>query len=415
MRQSRRSHRLNDAERTTTMRVLLITQMFHPTRSIYAIRWTALADGMQTAGHEVGVICRRDLGDGEESDGRVILEFPTRGATASGQSPTVGGRSSARTWAIRWLTRLAMPDVATIQWFRRRGALIAAARTFAPDLLISTSPPHGLHLVGRWLSRRVGAPWVADFRDPYVGDARFDVPAIPPWRQAHRFLERAVVRRANLVLTAGAAHLAQLVQRYPEQADRFTYIPNGFTPASLPQPTASPSGQIELAVIGTAAADELRTVARAAAACWPDGVRLHTIGLSEPQVRGLREHLDVVAHDWLTGAEQAAIVRSATILLLVLAEDKGAGGGTSTKLYQYIDARRPVLAVNPTASDLDLLRQWTRFVEVRTPTVRTAELALSTLAGCTGDGPEVDDFRRTHGWPAVAERFLDALEAAGIR
>ncbi len=41
------------------------------------------------------------------------------------------------------------------------------------NLIFVTSPPHSQHLIGWLLKRKTGLPWVADFRDPWLSDKRF--------------------------------------------------------------------------------------------------------------------------------------------------------------------------------------------------------------------------------------------------
>ena len=35
------------------------------------------------------------------------------------------------------------------------------------DVIVSTGPPHSMHLIGLALKRRTNLPWIADFRDPW--------------------------------------------------------------------------------------------------------------------------------------------------------------------------------------------------------------------------------------------------------
>ena len=47
-----------------------------------------------------------------------------------------------------------------------------AIRDHRPDVVLTSGPPHVVHLLGRHLHRRTGLPWVADFRDPWVAGDR---------------------------------------------------------------------------------------------------------------------------------------------------------------------------------------------------------------------------------------------------
>src|SRR5258708_14875840 len=61
-------------------------------------------------------------------------------------------------------------------WLPR--ALSACRRAIAeqqPEALLTSGPPHQVHLLGLALKRRYGLPWIADFRDPWITAA----PRIP--------------------------------------------------------------------------------------------------------------------------------------------------------------------------------------------------------------------------------------------
>src|SRR4051812_43230623 len=62
----------------------------------------------------------------------------------------------------------------------RAGSRLLSSEHF--DAIISSGPPHSLHLIGRRLSLRHRIPWIADFRDAWTADSwrRFDT--LPRWR-----------------------------------------------------------------------------------------------------------------------------------------------------------------------------------------------------------------------------------------
>lgn len=407
------------------MRLLLLAQRFHPAESVAAVRWSAFADELAFEGVKVGVICTRYPADG--ADDRVVAEVrrsgvPDDGAAATGpRAPSGAGRWS-RAGLRATAVRLAVPDTAWVAWFRPRRALLDAARAFAPDVVVSTSPPQGVHLFGRWLSRRLGVPWVADFRDPYVGDGRSNRPQRFPWPQAHALVERRIVRSARAVLTVGEIHREELLERHGSRTP-IVHVPNGFRPAGGARAAATraaPDAEVlELAVMATAAPGELLVLAQAATLAWPERpLRLRTIGLPEPQVAELRQVLEVVDHPWSAPEDLGPLLEGASVLLLVLAEHRGRGGGTSTKLFQYLDADRPILAVNPTVPDERLLARWARSEVIRHPDVEAARRALVALVDAEADqgATDVEAFRATYRWPAIAGRLRAVLaEQVGPR
>ena len=125
---------------------------------------------------------------------------------------------------------LAKPD-RWISWLL--GGLVTGFRMIRrqrPDVIWSTYPIPTAHLIGYWLSRLSGLPWVADFRDPmaHVGYP----PDQATWNSYLRVEQKVFAQASRMVFTtAGAARLYR--QRYPEKADRIRVIENGYNETSF--------------------------------------------------------------------------------------------------------------------------------------------------------------------------------------
>lgn len=104
-------------------------------------------------------------------------------------------------------------------------------RRHRPAVIWSTYPIATAHLIGYWLSRLSGLPWVADFRDPM---AHVGYPSDPAtWRSYLRVEQKVFAQASRMVFTTpGAARLYQ--NRYPAQASRIQVIENGYDESSFP-------------------------------------------------------------------------------------------------------------------------------------------------------------------------------------
>ena len=99
------------------------------------------------------------------------------------------------------------------------------------DTLITTGPPHSLHVIGRNLKRKnKHLNWVADFRDPM---AQPGYPSDPRTRQCYLGIEADAMERASysVFTTPGAARVYK--ERYPERASRIRVLENGFDEESF--------------------------------------------------------------------------------------------------------------------------------------------------------------------------------------
>ena len=126
-----------------------------------------------------------------------------------------------------WIAR---PD-RWISWLF--GALLTGfrmVRQHRPNVIWSTYPIATAHLIGYWLSRLSGIPWIADFRDPM---AHVGYPPDKPTWDSYLSVEQKVFAQASRVVftTPGAARLYS--QRYASQANRIRIIENGYDEASF--------------------------------------------------------------------------------------------------------------------------------------------------------------------------------------
>lgn len=70
------------------------------------------------------------------------------------------------------------------------------------ETIITTGPPHSIHLIGRKVKRATGIKWLADFRDPWSKwDVLEKLNTSDFVRGIHRRMERSVVKEADVVTT----------------------------------------------------------------------------------------------------------------------------------------------------------------------------------------------------------------------
>jgi glycosyltransferase involved in cell wall biosynthesis len=140
--------------------------------------------------------------------------------------------NTARHLAVggRYPAFLARPD-RWISW--ALGAVPAGlrlVRRYRPVAIWSTYPIATAHVIGGWLARLTGLPWIADFRDPMAQDG---YPADPATWRAFASIESETIARAaaSVFVTRSAAALYR--RRYPAACERIVVIENGFDERSF--------------------------------------------------------------------------------------------------------------------------------------------------------------------------------------
>src|SRR5690606_32411933 len=97
------------------------------------------------------------------------------------------------------------------------------------ETIITTGPPHSMHLIGLKLKRRFpGLQWIVDFRDPWLDQDYLD--KFKPGRRAMRkqaYFEQEVLQSADKVLTVSPSWGESLRKR---GAKKVAVVTNGYDP-----------------------------------------------------------------------------------------------------------------------------------------------------------------------------------------
>ncbi|MGC8832835.1 MAG: glycosyltransferase family 4 protein [Armatimonadota bacterium] len=310
-------------------------------------------------------------------------------------------------------------------------AVLAGLRAIAaqrPSVVYSSGPPWTCHLAGAVVSLLAHLPFVADFRDPWVGSAFKPDFVRTRWSdRSEEMMESWVVRRSKLVICNTKGLLKEMLARYGDlDPNKFEVIPNGFDPeevlaarvCSSEAPVRSDSGPVIIAYAGTLyGSRDPRPLLEAAACLKKNGAppfRLQFIGncdmafgmpLAELAKKfGLSNEVEVMGplrrHECLVFLDRADV-----LLLLAM----GQPNQVPAKLYEYIGLGKPVLALAEDDSETaEIVRRsgagaaadW-RDAEA----VRKALLSAVTgqLRGCSADSARDYDGR------LLTERLAEAL------
>ncbi len=100
-------------------------------------------------------------------------------------------------------------------------------KRFNIDLVVTTSPPHAVQLVGEALQEKTGLPWIADLRDPVVDNFAF-APANDRIRDKWVQLEIKTVTKADHVVVTCDDYATHLAKKYRLAQPKLTCITNGY-------------------------------------------------------------------------------------------------------------------------------------------------------------------------------------------
>jgi glycosyltransferase involved in cell wall biosynthesis len=267
---------------------------------------------------------------------------------------------------------LAIPDRWSGWW---PWAVAAGRKVLAGDpvdLVYSTSPHATAHLIARSLAGRA-LRWVADFRDPWYEEP----PEAGTTRLGHvaaRRLERLVARRADLIVTSTMRLRNVLASRYPEKpSEKFVAIPNGYDEADFTSVLgSSASSPDEFLIVHAGSLSEsfrdprplFEAVHRAAqmGLVDPSRIRFRFLGGGpfgesaemKEAVKGAGLVSRVEFLPRVSYQESLAELGRASMLLLLQAS-KDTVDLVPAKLFEYLRAGRPVLALAPPGATAEVL------------------------------------------------------------
>jgi glycosyltransferase involved in cell wall biosynthesis len=259
------------------------------------------------------------------------------------------------------LTKVIVPDAHLVSWNPwAMAAIRRVLRNQQIDCLITSGPPDSTHLLGLALGRRRPA-WLADFRDGWLFEPPRDPFPTAPQRALERLLERRVAQTADAVLGVTGPIVEDFVTRLGVAAE---LVPNAWDP----ELEADLAGELPAGALPRIDERSFTFVHTGTmSGSWgrdprPLLVALRRLIEAEPELAGRVELLlagpldsqeqvlleraglgDNVRYVGYVAREQAlALQRAAGALVLITSPNRGEATG---KLYEYLAAARPIIAL----------------------------------------------------------------------
>ena len=275
--------------------------------------------------------------------------------------------------------RLLVPD-ASVTWnMTSIPAAVRIVRREGIDAVVTTSPPGSVHLVGAAVRRLTGARWIADLRDPLVANQhrRDDTAAARARQAANEQVARLVARNADAISCVSDAIADEVRALDPRGVVRT--IANGCDFDDFAGLEYRPAERFRITHAGSFFGKrDPRPFLQAFRDANLDAV-VRFVGDFRSSDREWAESLDLGDRlelvGYLSRPESLRLQRDSEALLLLVPEAGGRGKGVlSGKVFEYLAAGRPILAVVP-------------------PDGVAAELVRETAAGVIVAPDDVDGMR----------------------
>lgn len=230
------------------------------------------------------------------------------------------------------------------------------------DIIITTGPPHSIHLMGQRLKKKnPNLKWIADFRDPWSEWGMLLSFKLTTWaHNVHKRMERKVLVQANRVVTITPFYVKQLNRLSGRSVDLIT---NGFDEADFIDLKLQRTEKFVIRHIGvvnpTCNPRPFMTAVRSlmlADESFARAIEIVFTGQVNPDFEDFVRSDDVlnritVFQPSVPHREVVKLLGQSSVLLLILTGYKDGEGFLPGKLFEYFATGLPILGVGPVPSD----------------------------------------------------------------
>lgn len=228
------------------------------------------------------------------------------------------------------------------------------------DAIVSTGPPHTLHMIGMKVAKKMDIPWLADFRDPWTNIDFFEdlkLTFLSRWR--HHQLEQKVLDSADRLVVVSNT----MKKEFSEiTSTPISVIPNGYDDEDFTDIPYQPNEECLVTHTGMLTPSRNPNILWQAIKELADEsdhfrthFRLQLIGkvdstikkqIKENELKTMIRFRDYVPHE-----EIIPIQQKSEALLLIINNTPNAALLLTGKLFEYIAAKRPVICISPVYGD----------------------------------------------------------------
>ncbi len=224
------------------------------------------------------------------------------------------------------------------------------------DTIITTGPPHSLHLIGLELKKNLDVKWLADFRDPWTSIGYHSkLRLTKASERKHRLLEKEVVNGCDKLLvtsnttrvefesiTTNPVYVITNGYDIPESELSFSALDKKFTLSHIGSLLTGRNPENLWKVLSEIISENED---------FRNAFQLNLIGVVGQDVlncindNGLKNYTRV--KEYVTHEEAVNYQRSSQVLLLAEIDSPHTRGIIPGKLFEYLAAKRPILAIGP--------------------------------------------------------------------
>ncbi len=235
-------------------------------------------------------------------------------------------------------------------------------KTHEIENIITTGPPHSMHLIGLGLKKKnPHLNWIADFRDPWTTISYHqELNLSPKAAQKHNRLEKEVLQSANTVMAASFTD----AKYYKDEGANSVSITNGYD-TLLPQKTSKNQhfifayvGKLELQRNPQIVWQALEELCEEHANFQKD-LQIEIAGNIESSIlQNLKKSplsQNLLYRGLISHSESQELIAKADLLFLSNFDREESKGIIPGKLFEYLSSGNPILSLGPEAADVSTI------------------------------------------------------------
>ncbi len=225
------------------------------------------------------------------------------------------------------------------------------------NAIVSTGPPHSMHLIALQIHKKLNIPWLADFRDPWTGiDFYHQLKLTSFADRIHHKLEKKVLSSATAVTVVSQ----DMADEFNEIVKRdYKLVTNGFDEEDIsPLPLNQLDTKFTISHIGSINSSRnpvsmwkvLSEMVKANSE-FAKALQIKLVGkvdigvLKSIEEKGLTPYLSRI--EYMPHQDAMFEIQKSQVLLLLINNTPNAKGILTGKVFEYLGSGRPILSIGP--------------------------------------------------------------------
>lgn len=228
------------------------------------------------------------------------------------------------------------------------------------ETIITTGPPHSVHLIGLQIKQKLGVKWLADFRDPWTTIGYHKQLRLTSASKAkHKSLEKEVLNASDQIIVTSFVtkkefqgftnkSIEVITNGYDDEATVEFQMDTKFTLSHIGSLLSKRNPEILWRVLSELVRDN---------ESFSKDFQLNFIGsISEKVLKSIKKYnLSNYIHEVGYVSHQEAIIyqKKSQLLLLIEIDSEDTKCIIPGKLFEYMISNRPIVAMGPKGSDVE--------------------------------------------------------------